>query len=441
MKLSRDPKSIAPLLAALVPLGLAACDSDVSDDGGPSPIGAFDDSVCVQQADGLSDLNPIAGTDYVALRRVEDYGQPPEELMVTIVSDWGTSCEGAADAAICATDVAAMPLDDALTTGGFQILSRYDVLYTDADGAGNVTTRDKLLELLGPIDTPHEAVLLAFADGYGIRCGVNNVRVEDDGYVLLGTSGTGCGEGDDRTEFEVTVSSTGEVSVGESEVVEKGDPNCAIGRRPEALRSRGPQVRDLGDFFAGVAHLEAAAVPAFAQLARELRAHGAPDGLVRDAVAARDDEVRHTRATRRLTQRFGGRVVRPRLGRAKRRSLFEMALHNATEGCVRETFGALVAKVQAARAEDSEVRAELAKIAEDETRHAELSWAVDQWARARLSEEEVAALDAAQREASMTLQRDVAYEWPMDVQTTAGMPNAAASAKLARTFVRALDLS
>lgn len=439
---ARDPKTIAPLLAALVPLGLTACDSDVSDgDGGPSPIGSFDASVCLQQEDGLSDLQPTEGTDYVALRRAEDYGQPPEEVVVAIVSDWGTACESAADAGTCSTDVAELPLDEALASGGLQVLSNYDVLYTDGDGAGLATTKTELLALLGSIDTANEAALVAFAEGHDLRCGEDNVRNEDGSYVLLGTKGTGCGEGDDRTEFEVTVSESGDVSVGESIVVEKGDPNCAIGRRPEALRSRSPEVLGVGEFFASMAHLEAASVPAFAQLARELAAHGAPADLVQRTLVARDDEVRHTRVTRRLARRFGGDPVRPEVGRSSQRALFDMALDNATEGCVRETFGALVAKVQAERAADPEVRAALAEIAEDETRHAELSWEIDRWVRSRLSDEEEIRLDAAQREAANALQRDVAYDWPDDVRTTAGMPDAATSAELARAFSEALALS
>jgi hypothetical protein len=63
-----------------------------------------------------------------------------------------------------------------------------------------------------------------------------------------------------------------------------------------------------------------------------------------------------------------------------------MATENAVEGCVRETFGALVAHHQAAHASDPVIASAMRTIAEDETRHAALAWAIARWADARLDE-------------------------------------------------------
>ena len=52
---------------------------------------------------------------------------------------------------------------------------------------------------------------------------------------------------------------------------------------------------------------------------------------------------------------------------------------NAREGCVRETFGALIAMHQAERAGDPIIRRAMRRIAEEETRHAELAWEVASW--------------------------------------------------------------
>jgi hypothetical protein len=57
------------------------------------------------------------------------------------------------------------------------------------------------------------------------------------------------------------------------------------------------------------------------------------------------------------------------------RSLEELAVENAVEGCVRETYGALTAIWQARTAKDPSVAAAVRRIARDETRHAALSWA------------------------------------------------------------------
>src|SRR5262249_1654863 len=53
-------------------------------------------------------------------------------------------------------------------------------------------------------------------------------------------------------------------------------------------------------------------------------------------------------------------------------------------GCVRETYGAPVARFQAEHAQDPAVAHLMAGIARDEARHAALSWAVARWAETRL---------------------------------------------------------
>jgi hypothetical protein len=59
--------------------------------------------------------------------------------------------------------------------------------------------------------------------------------------------------------------------------------------------------------------------------------------------------------------------------------LLEVAVENAVEGCVRETFGVAVAMIRAERAGDKQVRRAMRSIARDEMQHAELSWAVARW--------------------------------------------------------------
>lgn len=311
---------------------------------------------------------------------------------------------------------------------GYDLRTSYDLATTSGDSVGRVTDRSSLLALLGTIDTPNEAALVALAARHGMPCDENNFREESGAFVLLGTRGTTCSG--DIEHYEILVTSSSEVTEAESEVVEEGDPNCVIGLRPDALRSRPRRPRSLGAFFANAALLEAASVYAFEKLAGELVAHGAPRRLVRAALQSSADEVRHARATAALARRFGGRPVRPVIERRPARSLFDVALDNATEGCVRETFGALVATVQSMRAASPSVRRELRRIAADETRHAALSWAIDAWVRGRLGPAGRRALDEARREAVAALRAEAAREWPAEVATIAGMPGAEASARL-----------
>jgi hypothetical protein len=81
------------------------------------------------------------------------------------------------------------------------------------------------------------------------------------------------------------------------------------------------------------------------------------------------------------------------------RPLFEVALENAVEGCVRETYGAVVGLVEAQTSADASLRRAMRSIAVDECRHAELAWAVHAWAMARLHAEERRRVKDAMREA------------------------------------------
>jgi hypothetical protein len=157
-----------------------------------------------------------------------------------------------------------------------------------------------------------------------------------------------------------------------------------------------------GERLAAMSYLEAVSVHAFERLERELAAHGAPPSLLRDARRARRDEVRHTAMTARLARSRGGvpRLPEPPAARAAAaRPLFEMALENAVEGCVRETYGAVAGLVEAQTSGDATLRRAMRSIAADECRHAELAWAVHEWAMARLSDEERRRVKESMREA------------------------------------------
>lgn len=182
----------------------------------------------------------------------------------------------------------------------------------------------------------------------------------------------------------------------------------------------------VGGWFARAAKLEAISIPAFERLARELAHHGADPELVRAAHRARRDEVRHAAAMRTLAREAGEReanLVAPDVGELPVRSVFAIALENAVEGCVRETFGALVATFQARRASDARIRCIMHVIAADETKHAELSWDVAAWIEPRLTPDERAAIARAKAEAVADLATALATPLAADVHDRAGMPS------------------
>ncbi len=122
--------------------------------------------------------------------------------------------------------------------------------------------------------------------------------------------------------------------------------------------------------------LEALSVVAFRDLARDLRRFGAPRSLRSRVLRAARDEARHARLARTLLNRD---VTLPPVPR-RQRSLEEAAILNATEGCARESFGALVAIGLARHGHEL-----YAAIADDELEHAALSHDLHAWFMERLA--------------------------------------------------------
>ena len=209
------------------------------------------------------------------------------------------------------------------------------------------------------------------------------------------------------------------------------------GRKPVGLRARrrakGSDV--VGEHLASMAYLEAASIPAFARLRTELEALGAPRSLLRRIDRAVRDEERHARVMSRHARRFGATIEPPRVRRARPRGVEAIARENAVEGCVRETYGALVATWQAVHAGDARIRASMKRIAIDETRHAAISERVDAFLATKLDARSRARVDRARHRAITALSTATRVEPPRDLVAIAGMP----SASRARALLAGLD--
>jgi hypothetical protein len=198
-----------------------------------------------------------------------------------------------------------------------------------------------------------------------------------------------------------------------------------LGRRPRGLGARRSAPRAstvLGAYFADAYQLEALSVQAFLELASALASFEAPRSLVRRARSAAGDERRHARIAARLSRRFGGRVegLEPTV-EALPPTLEELAIDNAVEGCVRETYAALVATFQARRARDPEIARALVRIAADETRHAALAWDIARWAQGRLDAAARARVEGAARVAREALFAEIS-DAPDALSQAAGVP-------------------
>ncbi|RYZ44254.1 MAG: ferritin-like domain-containing protein [Myxococcaceae bacterium] len=400
------------------PLVLAGCGSNgVSLEG-------YDEVACDNGTPAVSDLTISPAPDYLQLRLITPLDPPAWQGL----ADSGEACSTATEVPVCEAALADAKSMEGFHHTCFQLCSDYFLAATRGDEVKTYTTLESLKGLLGTIDTAQEASLVAFASGYRLTCGdkaQGAVKRNANGtFSVIGTQGYLCGEGTKVTQYVLEVSASGEVQERERNVLERGSGSCAVGRRPAGLQVAGTcdSPDALGRFFAEVAHLEAASIHAFLRLREELALHGAGPDLQDAALASAVDEVMHTEATGRLARRFGAAPLAPSVARLPVRPLAEVARDNAVEGCVRETYGALVAHHQALHARDAEVREAMVRIAEDETRHAELSWDIDRWARPRLSVQEREALREAQRHAVALLREEVAAPIDAGLVTEAGLP-------------------
>jgi hypothetical protein len=107
-----------------------------------------------------------------------------------------------------------------------------------------------------------------------------------------------------------------------------------------------------------------------------------------------------------------------------------VALENAVEGCVREAYGALVAKWQAERVVDPDLKRTLTSIARDEIQHAAIAWQVAAWLEPRLSAAERREIDEARRQALAGLRAELAQDPPEELSKITGLPSACEALRL-----------
>jgi len=342
-----------------------------------------------------------------------------------VISERGIACSGASDTDACnkAMLIAAGGGRGLLTTEG-------DVVRVWLPG--------RAIGLFGAIDELEEALWLA-ESRYQVDC-TASADQDQTGYVITGVKRF-VSDGCSQQAVKVTLGVALDGTLTELDTSPLPTVTCAIGRRPigrcdlRAVRSRSA----LGAYFARAAQLEAASVPAFAQIGEALQKHGAPARLIAAARRAGRDEVRHARVTARLARRFGAEPEAPRIAMSKLRSLEALAFDNAREGCVLETYAALEASHQAARASDPEIRSALRGIARDELRHAAFSHALHAWSCAQLGERTRVELNAARAEAASELRAGLlAAPEPSAWSAVAGLPGRQTALALHRELARSL---
>ena len=129
---------------------------------------------------------------------------------------------------------------------------------------------------------------------------------------------------------------------------------------------------------------EHASVAAFARFVLHLMSLGAPPDLLLEAIRAMGEEVEHARLCFGIARELSGLTAGP--GPLDLSGVLDLSddpseiLQAAIlEGCFEETISAQCAQVAVSLAEDPTIRSALSRIADDESRHADLSWRFVTW--------------------------------------------------------------
>lgn len=216
-------------------------------------------------------------------------------------------------------------------------------------------------------------------------------------------------------------------------------------RRPPGSSSNLSKVREIGEYFARLYELKEASSEAFRILATELLAHGAPPALARAAKRAGREEERHAQMLAAFVRRHDGALVRPSVTAGEPRPIETIAIENAVEGCVRETYLALVSARQSETAEDKTIRAAMKTIARDESEHAALAWTIAGWLEPRVQGEARQRYGQSARAAIQSLRTEAYAPYPESLRRLAGLPSVrdalALIDSLDRTMWQKLQLS
>jgi hypothetical protein len=411
-----------PIIAALVASGAGVgCGKTTGASSAPPPLRKSETQVCRGFNDTLLEgvtVDPAkARADYLELREEPafvvgegdpDAGDPRAASSPTVLGKTGRACASATDKPTCEAALRKIRSNQGFQSrlGGSGMAPTRIVTYLVANFGDRfevATTPVELRKLIAPVETTSDVELLG-------GCG-RMLKTEAGWEVTKLFTDPGDCWGGTRGWQRSTVSTDGVVTLKEDHTVSRS-PTCISGRRPDGLvaSTRDEGQSSLAAFFAQSAYLEAASVVAFERLADELTTFGAPAELVARARRSGDDETRHAEVMEGFVKRLGSTPQAVEVAPLPPRTMFAMARENAVEGCIRETYGALVAHYQARAADSAELRDAMRRIADDETSHASLSWDVAAWVEPRLSPAEREQLATARvdalRELCISVQRD-----------------------------------
>jgi rubrerythrin len=196
--------------------------------------------------------------------------------------------------------------------------------------------------------------------------------------------------------------------------------------------------RSAAEHYLRAAYAETAAILSFQQLAFDLEALGASRRLIRAARRAAREEASHARVSLAVARRLGAaRPHWPPWPRPLRRTprLVDVALENATNGCVSELFGTYLQLYQARHVKDPDLRAIAGRIAREEASHAALAFRLFDHFDARLTPDQRRQVRASMREALGRCEASLGHS--PELLRELGLPDRAA----VRSMMREIEAS
>ena len=198
------------------------------------------------------------------------------------------------------------------------------------------------------------------------------------------------------------------------------------GRMPNGLQTGHNQAtaqNSIARYLADMTTMETAAITAFKYLVKELKAYGAPSSLIAHAQLAVEEEQRHAEMAGLLAAAHQAEVSEILVADFALRSLFEIALENAIEGCINETFAAACGLWQSEHAQMPVFKEVIAHITDEEMGHAALSWEIHEWLMPQLTSSQQQSINNAQAEAVETLITNFKQKGDPAQQLAFGLPD------------------
>ena len=203
-------------------------------------------------------------------------------------------------------------------------------------------------------------------------------------------------------------------------------PRIVPGRMPNGLQpdhSQASAQNSIAHYLANMTAMETAAITAFEYLVRELKAYGAPALLIAQAQQAVIEEQRHSEMAGLLAAAHQADVSVIKVDDFSLRSLYEIALENAIEGCINETFAAACGLWQSEHAQMPVFKKVIAHITDEEMGHAALSWDIHEWLMPQLTPSQQQTIHNAQAEAVETLIANFKQKGDSAQQLAFGLPD------------------